>query len=262
MKIVTIIGSPKGKGNTYDITKKVEEEIIRIDKDVEFEYLILKEANLQTCKGCFQCIEKGEHYCPIKDHRQQIEIKLKEADGVIFATPVYVCNVSWIMKNFIDRFAYFCHRPCFHGKRAMVVATTGGVGLKFVLLTLAFEVGTWGFSVAQKIGVICPSGKISEDDKQKLIKKTHRNISKASKAFYKSLRENKPPKPGLIGLISFNLQKYAFSRAEKDLADYQYWKSKGWLEEDTEYYYDVKLNAIKRILSKIMVKIWCLRLPT
>ncbi|MDF2505361.1 MAG: multimeric flavodoxin WrbA [Clostridium sp.] len=260
MKILTIIGSPRGKGNTYNVIKKVEEEIIKLDKNVEFEYLILKDSNLETCRGCFQCLEKGEQYCPIKDNHEQIETKMKEVDGVIFATPVYVYNVSWIMKNFIDRFAYISHRPHFHGKRAMVIATTGAVGLKFVLSILAFEVGTWGFTVDQRLGVICPPGKILDDAKQKLIENTEKNIIKASKVFYNSLIDNEPPKPGLIGLISFDLQKHAFSDAEKDSADYQYWKNKGWLEKGTEYYYSVKINAFKRVFSKIIVKIWYLKM--
>lgn len=152
MKILVVIGSPKGKGNTYSVTKKVEEEIKNFNKNVEFEYLVLKDTNFQTCRGCYQCLKNGKQYCPIKDNRQQIENKMMDANGVIFATPVYVYNVSWVMKNFLDRFAYICHRPRFHGKHAMVIATTGAVGLNLVLQLLSFEIGTWGFSVTQKLG--------------------------------------------------------------------------------------------------------------
>lgn len=261
MKILAIIGSPKGKGNTYNITKKLEEEMIKLDKNVEFEYIILKDINLEPCRGCFQCLKIGENHCPIKDDQLQIEAKMLEADGVIFATPVYVYNVSWIMKNFIDRFAYICHRPRFHGKRAMIIATTGAVGLKFVFSLLSFEVKTWGFTVTNKIGVICPPGKILENDKQSLMQRTQNNIIKASKTFYNSLTENKSIKPGLLELITFNLQKHAFAGAEKDLADYQYWKHKGWLEKNTQYFYNIKINVLKNALSKLIVKIWYLMIP-
>ncbi|KAJ49638.1 multimeric flavodoxin WrbA [Clostridium tetanomorphum] len=261
MKILTIIGSPKGKGNTYEVAKKVEEKILKMNKNIEFEYLMLKNTNLETCRGCFQCLEKGESHCPLKDNREQIEAKIKEADSVIFAAPVYVYNVPWIMKNFIDRFAYISHRPRFHGKRAMIIATTGAVGLKVVLSIVTFAVSTWGFNISQRLGVICPPGKILENEKKRLIKTTEKNIIKASKAFYNSLIDTKPEKPGLIKLISFNLQKYAFYGAEKGLADYQYWKNKGWLEKGTEYYYNVKINPFKRALSKAVVKIWYFNIP-
>lgn len=90
-----------------------------------------------------------------------------EADGVIFATPVYVYNVTWLWKTFLDRFAYICHRPRFHGKHAMVIVSTGAVGLSFVTKLLSFEIGTWGFSVAQKLGAICPTGKLEEGYQKK-----------------------------------------------------------------------------------------------
>ena len=261
MKVLAVIGSPKGKGNTYNLVKKLEEEICAIDSSVEFEYLLLKDAGLQPCRGCFQCLEKGEHLCPLKDSREDIEGKMQEADGVIFASPVYVYNVSALMKGFIDRLAYICHRPCFNGKRAVVASTTGGVGLKFTLFTLAFEVGTWGFKVVHKLGAICPPGRVSDGNKQKLMKKDQRNIGKTARVFYNSLKETEPPKPGLIDLIAFNLRRTAFSRAEKDLADYRYWKSMGWLEEGAKYFYTVRVNAAKRLLAAFMVKLMYLVLP-
>jgi len=258
MKILIIIGSPKGKGNTYNTVKKVEEQITKLDKTVEFEYLLLKNANLQTCKGCFQCLKKGEEYCPIKDEQRQIEDKMINADGVIFAAPVYVYNVPWIMKNFIDRFAYISHRPHFNGKHAMTIVTTGAVGLNFVLSLLSFEIGTWGFSVTQKLGVICPPGKVQENDSQKLHKNTEKHIAKAARKFYNSLTDNSLINPSFIKLISFNLQKYAFFGSDKTLADYKYWENKGWLKSSTQYYYPVKINFIKKSICKLIVKVWYL----
>ena len=47
------------------------------------------------------------------------------ADGIIFASPVYVNDVSGIAKTWIDRLAYVCHRPAFAGKCAYLIATVG-----------------------------------------------------------------------------------------------------------------------------------------
>jgi len=49
MKILVIMGSPH-KGNTYAAAKKIE-EAMRKRSDVEFEYLMLAEANLPPCRG-------------------------------------------------------------------------------------------------------------------------------------------------------------------------------------------------------------------
>jgi len=72
MKILAILGSPKGKGAGHKIVKKIEERIKAIS-DVEFEYLFLKDANLKLCTGCYNCMAKGEDTCPLKDDRAAIE---------------------------------------------------------------------------------------------------------------------------------------------------------------------------------------------
>jgi multimeric flavodoxin WrbA len=261
MKILAIIGSPKGKGNTYKITKKVEDSLNKLNDEIEFEYVFLKDINLLNCKGCYQCILKGEEFCPLRDERRLIEMKMLEADGVIFTTPVYAYNISWIMKNFIDRFAYVCHRPRFHGKKAMIIATTGAVGLDFVMFTLAMEIGTWGYNIVSKLGVMCPPEKILEKQERKLQKKTDRDIEKASATFYFELNKEKVNKPSFISVLSFKLQKDAFSRKDKNLADYKYWKAKGWLEKETKYYYNVKINFIFRLMSSIIAKVIIFRNP-
>lgn len=74
MKILAIIGSPKGKGNSYRVTKEVEEKMKEIE-DVNFEYIFLKDIDLQMCRGCFSCVVKGENFCPIKDAELKLKIK-------------------------------------------------------------------------------------------------------------------------------------------------------------------------------------------
>jgi multimeric flavodoxin WrbA len=100
---------------------------------VEFDYLFLMDADLQPCRGCFACLSKGEQFCPLLDDRESIVQRMLDSDGVILVSPVYVLNVTALMKNFIDRLAYICHRPLFFRQHAMVLSTTGGVGLRPVL---------------------------------------------------------------------------------------------------------------------------------
>lgn len=109
MKILVIIGSLR-KANTYHTVQEVEQVHKKI-ADCEYEYIFLQDINFGLCKGCFTCISKGEEQCPLKDDRDWIIRKIEASDGVILASPNYVANVSWLMKNYIDRFAYICHRP-------------------------------------------------------------------------------------------------------------------------------------------------------
>ena len=143
MKILVIMGSPH-KGNTYAAAKKIE-EAMRKRSDMEFEYLMLAEANLSPCRGCFICFLKGEGSCPIDDDAAAIGEKLENADGVIFASPVFGMNVTGLMKTFIDRFSYIFHRPRFFSKKALLLSTTGALGQKDVLKYLHMVAGIWGF---------------------------------------------------------------------------------------------------------------------
>jgi len=47
MKVLVIVSSSRGKGNTYKVTKQLEEKIKKLG-DVEFSYLFFKET--KCCK--------------------------------------------------------------------------------------------------------------------------------------------------------------------------------------------------------------------
>ena len=100
MKVLAIIGSPK-KGNSYRITQQVENLLKSYSRsenigkvDLEFDYLFLKETNLEMCTGCFACIPYGEDKCPLKDSRDDIEKRILASDGIILVSPVYSMNVT------------------------------------------------------------------------------------------------------------------------------------------------------------------------
>ena len=57
---------------------------------------------------------------------------MHEADGVIFASPVYSINVSGVFKVFVNRFSYVFHRPLFFDKKALLLSITGAAGTKEV----------------------------------------------------------------------------------------------------------------------------------
>ena len=121
MKILAIIGSPRGKGKGYEIVKMIEAKM-KAKGDVDFDYLFLKDASLKPCIGCYNCLAMGEDKCPLADQRSSIEKQMLDADGIILSSPVYVLNVSSPMKNFIDRFAYTNHRPRFFSQKVLTVA--------------------------------------------------------------------------------------------------------------------------------------------
>jgi len=254
MLILVVNGSPRGKGNTYKVIKKLEEAMKRRDSSIRFEYLHLRESNLKGCLGCYRCLADGEENCPLKDDQSKIEEAMQKADAVIFATPVYVMNVSWMFKNFLDRFAYICHRPRFHRKKALVLSSTGALGTGIVNTICKYTVATWGFEVVGSLGAIT-SPYISDEDMIKQWEKIEKNTEKTAERFLKALNNKKMLKAGFFKLFAFQLQKASFGSADRLKADYNYWKSMGWLEPEGSFYINAKINPITRAIANILANL-------
>jgi multimeric flavodoxin WrbA len=102
MKITAFNGSPRGrKGNTHIMV----EEFLNGAREAgaETENIFLVEKEIKHCLGCFQCWTKTPGQCVLKDDMAELLSKFISSDIVVFATPLYVDNVTGIMKNFMDR---------------------------------------------------------------------------------------------------------------------------------------------------------------
>jgi len=246
MKILVIIGSPR-KGNTFRACEDLCEVMTR-EIPVEFEYLWLKDANLLPCKGCLTCFSQGEERCPNHDDAPIIAQKLNDADGVIFATPVYGLNVTGQMKTFIDRFSYCFHRPRFFDKKALLLVTAGVLGNEDVLKYLDTVARLWGFSVAGKAGLLT-----AEPVSHSLAIKNHEEIARAARDFVSSLQRPERVRLGLYDVIVFHGQRGAFLQlAEVSPADYRYWKEKGWLDTGAKYFTDVPVNPLYLAVGRVV----------
>ncbi len=73
------------------------------DAGAEVEYIKLKNKKINPCSGCYQCWTQTPGECIYKDDMTELRIKLREADLVIYSSPLYIFNVTGIMKNFLDR---------------------------------------------------------------------------------------------------------------------------------------------------------------
>lgn len=242
MKVLAIMGSPNGRGSGYKVVRKIEEKMKELG-DVEFEYLFLKDADLKLCKGCFTCISRGEDLCPLKDDRAEIEEKISNSDGVILSSPGYVQNVSGLMKNFIDRFAYTNHRLRFFNQKVMLVAN-GGSGLDKTLEALKVTFG--GPEVVYELDVYTPAWPLT----LKAENKNRKKIEDASKKFYNSISTAELGSPSLSEYMRFRFFKDMLDPSmEKYLpADYEFYKDK------KDYFYDVKIGVFKKAIASLMVK--------
>lgn len=238
MKVIAIMGSPhKGKG--YQIVRKIEAALKRIG-DIDFQYIFLKDVDLQPCIGCFACIAKGETFCPLQDDREIIEKKIREADAIILSSPGYTQNVSGLMKNFMDRFAYSLHRPKFFNQSLMLVAN-GGSGLSKVTKALGMTLG--GSSKVCELKITTTPW----EPTKKYANQTDRTIEKSAETLYQSMANNNEIPPLLGNLIWFRIFKKMAGLSEQNLpADYQFYKDK------QNYFYPTQVNPVKSGLAEII----------
>jgi len=240
MKIIAIMGSPKGKGSGYRIVKMIEDRMKAMG-DVEFEYLFLKDANLRPCTGCYTCMAKGEDKCPLKDDRSAIEQMLLEADGIILSSPVHVANVSGLMKNFMDRFAYTNHRPRFYRQKVLTVVNMAGTDKKEALLALKYVLG--GRQIVHELSIQTPPWLQTE----RSVAKKERAIDAAAKKFYRACLDTSLATPTFGRYMNFlMMQTLSLACRESLPADYAYYNGKA-------YYYDTNINPIKAAVAKAIV---------
>ncbi len=214
MKILAISGSPK-RGNTYSVLNMIKENYPNID----FKILMLNEVNLKQCKGCYTCISKGEQYCPLKDDRDMIIDEILEADGVIFASPVYVNNVTSLMKNFMERFGFEAHRPRYYDKYAMLIAVCAMFGAKETNEFMKAIFGTFGFNIVSSLELEIAVN--TEKEKKYVNEKTMKEFNK----FITSIKNQQKNTPTMGDLVRFNIFK-SISKLNKEYfeADYKYYK--------------------------------------
>lgn len=102
MKVLAYNGSPRKNGNTSILIQTVFKQLEK--EGIETEEVNIGLKNYKGCIGCMKCMELKNGKCVITsdDLNDQIE-KIKQADALIFGSPIYCANISGQLKTFIDR---------------------------------------------------------------------------------------------------------------------------------------------------------------
>ena len=234
MRYVIINGSPR-VGNTCEVIRQVKTNL-----NGEFEEIHLAKENIPLCKGCYNCIMKGEEKCPHYRMVSPIIEKIIGCDAVIIGSPVYAMNVTAVLKNFLDHTAYLYHRPEFFSKKALVVVSTAGAGHKKVAGYIDETLRHWGVNKVYKISMAC-GGKDSLETKQ---------IDKVSKKFANDVESGNLHSPKFSDIVFFDVWKAMALSSEPIPADAEFWHEKDLTNHD--FAPEVKLNPFKKLFSKIM----------
>jgi multimeric flavodoxin WrbA len=126
--IVVLKGSPRVNGNSATLADQVAAGAI--ESGAEVESFVLHNMHIEPCDHCNNC-QETDGVCVIKDDMQILYPKLRRADSIIIASPIYWFTISAQMKLCIDRWYAFetSQGSQLRGKKFGIVLTYGDTDL-------------------------------------------------------------------------------------------------------------------------------------
>ena len=235
MKKILLISSSNRKKNTHNLLLSIEN--ILKEKGYETELIRLYDYHINFCKGCEVCILKNK--CPINDDCHKIMQKIIESDGLVIGTPVYLNNMSGILKAFIDRTCSWFHRSPVAQKPTLILANTQGSGIKNTLNSIEEIMIQWGVCLG---GTISRNGRsfnkpIEEKELSQLIQLLNGNGKKYS--------------PNFKEIYTYNIQRALATNVFP--LDKAYWEDKNWINHP--YFPQAQLNSIQKIYGNGVYKL-------
>ena len=134
MNILGLQGSPRKKGNTDYLLSLFLDEAERLGAATEKIYV--SGLKLSPCLGCIHCEKKGR--CALQDNNmtRQMYPKIRQADLIVIASPVYFYAMTGQLKLLIDRCQMFWSR-----KYRFDVHDPGSATKKGLMLSVAASGG-------------------------------------------------------------------------------------------------------------------------
>ncbi len=223
MKILGIVGSPRKRGNTYQMIKWILD--CAKENGADTEIICLTEFNIKYCIGCSKCMIQGK--CPQKDDVPKLHKKMIQADGIVFGAPSYVIHVPAQTKVFLDRSAFMCHRPQLIGKFCIAVSPSARFGEEIVVEYLNGVLATMGATPIGELTAIAYGPQIFPEEEE--VKKNAREIGiKLVNSIAEEMRSHKVVESYRPSEVIRQIIRKSGSYLK---ADYEFWKDKGWLEE-------------------------------
>lgn len=99
-KIVVLAGSMRKGGNTDLLAQAFAEGA---GKNNIVEIVSVADYKVNPCIGCNSCFTREGHQCFQEDDMEEIYNKLKVADMIVIASPVYFYGISAELKAIVDR---------------------------------------------------------------------------------------------------------------------------------------------------------------
>ena len=159
MKIAVFNGSPR-KENTSAMVQAFIEGARAAGHDTE-EYQVGK-MKIAGCLGCEYCHTKGEGTCIQKDDLEKIMPAYKEADMIVFASPIYYFGMTAQTQAAIQR-VYCIGKPA-KAKKAALLLSSGSPGVYDA--SVAQFSAYMAYAGIENLGVITANGDENKSEKK------------------------------------------------------------------------------------------------
>ena len=120
--IVGICGSPRRQATEHVLREALS---MLEKKGFQTEFFTVRGKNIGFCQHCDYCLRKKE--CKLKDDMYTLYPLLRDAEGLVIATPVYNGGMSAQTKAIMDRCRalFAADKNAFRGKIGMAIAVGG-----------------------------------------------------------------------------------------------------------------------------------------
>ena len=117
MKVILINGSPHKNGCTNRALEEIAGTLLTQGINAEIHWL--GQDAISGCRGCGACAKLGK--CIVEDKVNELAPLIREADGVVFGSPVHYAAASGAITSFMDRLFYSSSKAL-AGKPALILA--------------------------------------------------------------------------------------------------------------------------------------------
>jgi len=101
IQLLILVGSPRKDGNSTFLANRAADAARASGATVEL--VFLQDLDINPCEGCHVCRESVDAECILEDGMTGLYPKLRAADAILIATPIYSYDMTAQTKLLIDR---------------------------------------------------------------------------------------------------------------------------------------------------------------
>lgn len=107
------ISGSNRKNNSYNLLNRLKEK-----DDILYS---LKDLDIKYCLGCNACQKNDDNHCILKDDMNKLYEAIDKCDKIIIMSPIYMNQITDILKNVFDRFNPYCASENLKNKKIYLI---------------------------------------------------------------------------------------------------------------------------------------------